>query len=189
MEQVFMLYPDYQFRMCSEILEARRRATCRRHRFTKRLAYLASMLSKRRRRRHGSFRSLNPIAEKMARYVNKKDRDDGKLLDRVMKRYMGEVKVALQKLKDAGDKVDVIYARIAKTKKFKMWFAASKLFMRKVRATLEPVTSWTHSDEVVSELKLRLRQMARYQTTASGRWLQGEVQEMLRDVMERMFWT
>ena len=127
-----------RFKVCSEVLEYRRRAVYRHQKFVKQLALFSSMLSRRRRNQHGNQISLNQIAEKMSGYVKQKDRADDKLLAKFMTKYMKEIREALQGLKDANAKLNLINSRIAKTKKYNMWLAACKMFMRRIKATQLP---------------------------------------------------
>lgn len=184
-----MYRPRSQFRVCSEVLECRRRANFRRQKFSRRLNAFASLLAKRKRNQHGTIQSLNQIGERMARQVKLKDRSDDKLLTKAMRKHMDEIKDALQILKDATAKINVIYTKIAKTRKFNLWLAASKLFIGRIKDTLDLFEPWVHTNEVVWSLKVKLFQMSKYQTTTRVGWLQMEVKEMLTEAMERMFWV
>ena len=148
------------------------------------------MLSKRRRSRHGSSKTLNQIGAKMASYVKKKDREDDKLLTNALFKDMRKCKATLQVLKDTAAKLAVMSSRMAKTKRFIMWRGAYYGFKREIKTILDlESVPWTHSDEVVRRLKYALAQMSKYQTSTAMHWLQLEIMEMLRDAMERLFWT
>ena len=178
-----------RFKVCSEALEYRRRAIFRCKKFTKQLKVFAAMLAKRRRNRHTNRISLNQIAEKMDRYVRKKDLKDGKLFDKYMACYMKDTMQSLQGLKDANTKVNLLNSRIAHTKKYNLWLAAVRMFIKRIRVTLDLYEPWLHPDEVVKRLRIMLSQMTRYQTTTTAHWLQVEVKQMLEEALERLFWT
>ena len=174
-----------RFKVCSEVLEYRRRAIYRHQKFVKQLALFSSMLSRRRRNQHGNRISLNQIAEKMARYVKKKDRADDKLLAKYMTKYMKEIRVKRcqcqaepHKLPDCQDQeVQHVARSLQNVHEADQGYPA----------TLDLYEPWIHPDEVVKRLKIALSQM--YQTTTAMHWLQVEVKGMLEEAMERLFWT
>lgn len=178
------------FKFCSELLEYRRVRVYRRWRFSRWLAALSSYSAKRRRRMHGDMRSVNSFAARMAGYIRKRDRANDKLLTMYRLRYADRVETALKELKMAKAKAYLMFTKMAKTKRLRMWRGAMHMFWKEIKTIMDLQSEpWTHSDEVVASLKLSLYWMKQLQTTTSKGWLQGEIRGLLESAMMKLFWT
>ena len=178
------------FKLCSEILEYRRVRVYRRWRFSRWLAALSSYSAKRRRKMRGDWRSVNLHAARMTGFIRRRDRANNKLLTMYSLRYSDQVTAAMEELRMAKAKAHRMCAKMAETKRLKMWKGAMHMFWTEIKMIMELKSEpWTHSDEVVASLKLSLYWMKQLQTTTSKGWLQGEIRGLLESAMEKLFWT
>ena len=176
------------FKPCSEALEMRRRKAARRRKYTAQLKAIATKLAKKKRTRPNSKFSLNRIAKKMRKEVRRMDRRDQTLWDAYLVYYQQELAYHLTKLKQARNQVDLLSARIGRTKKFSYWLAAVKMFINRVRICLDWYEEWISPNEVKKQLKTYLALMEKYQTTTAAHWIQIHVKSQLEDVLSGMFW-
>ena len=166
----------------------RRRKAARRRKYTAQLKAIATKLAKKKRTRPNSKFSLNRIAKKMRKEVRRMDRRDQTLWDAYLVYYQQELAYHLTKLKQARNQVDLLSARIGRTKKFSYWLAAVKMFINRVRICLDWYEEWISPNEVKKQLKTYLALMEKYQTTTAAHWIQIHVKSQLEDVLSGMFW-
>ena len=166
----------------------RRRKNVRRRNYSIQLKIIATRLAKRKRTGRANKLSLNQIAKKLRKEVKRMDRRDQLLWDGYLVYYQQELKDDLTKLKNTSSQVDLLSARIGRTKKFSYWIAAVKMFINRVRICLDWYEKWIHPNEVKKQLKTYLALMERYQTTTAAHWIQIHVKSQLEDVLSTMFW-
>ena len=179
------------FKPCSEALEMRRRKLVRRRNYSAQLKNIATRQARRKRfhqHHRNSKSSLNQIAKKLQKDVRKMDRRDLRLWDGYLCYYQDELHDTIKKMWEANHSVDLLNARIGQTKKFSYWLTAVKMFINRVRDSLNWYEKWVHPNEVKRQLKTYLTLMTKYQTTTSAHWIQLQVKGQLEEVLERMFW-
>ena len=94
---------------------------------------------------------------------------------------------SLMVLKQANNTVDLLSARIGRTRRYNYWLAAVKMSNR-VRVSLDRYEKWVHPDEINSQLKAYLALMTRHQTNTTALWIQLQVKDKLEDKLRKMFW-
>ena len=182
------IHSNIIFKPGREDIEMRRRKSLRRNNYSTHLKHIATKLAhKKRIQRVGRF-TLNQAARKMRREVHKMDRRDKDLWDAYSVYYKKGQMSDLMKLKQTDNTVDLLSARIGRTKRYNVWMAAVRMHDR-VRISLNRYEKWVHPDEISSQLKAYLTFMSRRQTVTTALWIQLQAEDKLHDKLRKMFWN
>ena len=171
-----------------EYVEMRRRRAIRRSNYTSQLKHVASRLAQRRRTQRTTKFSLNQAALMLRKQVTMMDRRDKELWSAYSIYYQQGLMSSLMKLKQTDHTVDLLSARIARTRRHNVWMAAVRMGDR-VRVSLDRYEKWVHPDEINSQLKAYLAIMTRRQTVTTAMWIQIQAKDKLQEKLRKMFWN
>ena len=182
------VHTSIQFKPGAEALEMKRRKTIRHQNYIAQLKHVATRLARKKRIQRTSKFTLNQVARKLQREVNKMDRRDQELWEAYRTYYQKGHMNHLMILKQANNTVDLLSAHIGRTKRHNYWLAAVKM-SNKIRVCLDRYEKWVHPDEINSQLKAYLALMTRFQTKTTALWIQLQVKDRLEDKLRKMFWN
>ena len=182
------VHTSIQFKPGAEALEMKRRKTIRHQNYIAQLKHVATRLARKKRIQRTSKFTLNQVARKLQREVNKMDRRDQELWEAYRTYYQKGHMNHLMILKQANNTVDLLSAHIGRTRRHNYWLAAVKM-SNKIRVCLDRYEKWVHPDEINSQLKAYLALMTRFQTKTTALWIQLQVKDRLEDKLRKMFWN
>ena len=130
------IHSNIMFKPGGEAIEMRRRKFLRRNNYSTQLKHIATKLARKRRIQRVSKFTLNQVARKMRKEVYKMDRRDKELWDAYSIYYKQGQMIDLMKLKQTNNTVDLLSARIGRTRKHNVWMAAVRMHDR-VRISLD----------------------------------------------------
>ena len=182
------VHTSIQFKPGAEALEMKRRKTIRHQNYIAQLKHVATRLARKKRIQRTNKFTLNQVARKLQREVNKMDRRDQELWEAYRNYYQKGHMNHLMILKQANNTVDLLSAHIGRTRRHNYWLAAVKM-SNKIRVCLDRYEKWVHPDEINSQLKAYLALMTRFQTKTTALWIQLQVKDKLEDKLRKMFWN